>query len=275
MTSCLRLRSFWSTFFLYIFSTSRAFSQSWDRGFVNDLTLFGPFAIEGFTQKGSLNYRMAQWMMRADVREALHVADAPSNVWPGPGEGWTYNSSYAACNAYATPGSPSMVDFYRNIAPRVKGSVLVYNGDTDPCVSYEGTREAVIQVGFDEVPGGAYRPWFFNAAAASSDVLGNKPLLFGPSLTDINSGPQMGGHVVDYEHGLSFATVHGSGHMVPQFRPRAALTMLEAVIKGTPLAPLIATDEDILSMSDEAFDGFLDQWTDLAKSQAHSNVAKE
>ena len=34
------------------------------------------------------------------------------------------------------------------------------------------------------------------------------------------AGPQFGGQIVDYEHGLSFTTVHGSGHMVPTFRPR-------------------------------------------------------
>jgi cathepsin A (carboxypeptidase C) len=42
-----------------------------------------------------------------------------------------------------------------------------------------------------------------------------KPLLFGPSLTVVDAGAQFGGHVVNYQHNLSFVTVHGSGHMVP------------------------------------------------------------
>ena len=38
-------------------------------------------------------------------------------------------------------------------APRLKTTV-VFNGDTDPCVSYEGTREAVRAVGYEQLPGG-------------------------------------------------------------------------------------------------------------------------
>lgn len=30
-------------------------------------------------------------------------------------------------------------------------------GDSDPCVSYEGTREAIKQIGFQEIDGGGYR----------------------------------------------------------------------------------------------------------------------
>ena len=59
----------------------------------------------------------------------------------------------------------------------------------------------------------AFRPWFVNATAVSSHLLAKKDVLFGPSLTHQHEGPQLGGYVVDYEHGLSFATVHGSGHV--------------------------------------------------------------
>ena len=55
--------------------------------------------------------------------------------------------------------------------------------------------------------------------------------------------------MVDYEHGLSFATVHGSGHMVPTFRPRAALKLLEHVVRGTPFSPPVATDDELAAMS--------------------------
>lgn len=98
----------------------------------------------------------------------------------------------------------------------------VFNGDTDPCVSYEGTRTAIENVGFPVLSGGHYRPWFYNKSAATLKTLLEKPNLFGPNLELRNAGPQYGGHVVNYDHGLSFATVHGSGHMVPQFRPQAA-----------------------------------------------------
>jgi hypothetical protein len=36
----------------------------------------------------------------------------------------------------APPGTPSMIDFYRYLAPKLQVT-YVFNGDTDPCVSYE------------------------------------------------------------------------------------------------------------------------------------------
>ena len=62
-----------------------------------------------------------------------------------------------------------MVDFYREIAPRLEVT-LVYNGDTDPCVSYEGTALAIARVGFGQVDGGGYRPWFYNRTAVEERV---------------------------------------------------------------------------------------------------------
>ena len=41
-----------------------------------------------------------------------------------------------------------MIDFYRRIAPKLK-TTIVFNGDVDPCVSYEGTRNAIEKVGTD------------------------------------------------------------------------------------------------------------------------------
>merc|ERR1711862_235179 len=105
-----------------------------------------------------------------------------------------------------------MIEFYRYIAPKLSRTI-VFNGDVDACVSYEGTRTAIEKVGFPVVPGGNYRPWFFNKQAASEKTLMEKPNPFGPNLALHGAGAQFGGQVVDYEHNLSFATVHGSGHM--------------------------------------------------------------
>ena len=149
-------------------------------------------------------------LQRDDVKAALHVEASPATAWPGPPDGWEYTSSYDACNAAAAPGSPSMVDFYREIAPKLRKTV-VFNGDTDPCVSYEGTRDAIYSVGFAEVDGGT--TCGFNATAATYQVLWEKDNLFGPDFALRGAG-QFGGHVVNFEHNLSFATVHGSGHMV-------------------------------------------------------------
>ena len=192
----------------YLAQTSRGFSQDWTNAWINDLTLFGPAAVVPFTAPGSLNYATAQFMMLPATKAALHVEASPAKSWPGPGPKWAYSSDYAACNGNAPPGTPSMIDFYRNIAPKLV-TTIVFNGDTDPCVSYEGTRTAIKEVGFPETAGGAYRPWFFNNSAATLEFLQAKPLLFGPDLSLQEGGAQFAGHVVSYQHNLSFVTVHG------------------------------------------------------------------
>jgi len=159
-----------------------------------------------------------------------------------------------------------MIDFYRDLAPKLPGKIVVYNGDTDPCVSYEGTRNAIAKVGFKVVS--PYRPWFFNFTAATPDFLAKKDLLFGPSLSPEAGGAQFGGEIVDYEHDLSFATVHGSGHMVPTFRPRAALQLIEHVVSDSAFAPPVPDDASLAAMADDAFDKFLDAWVDKAESPA-------
>ena len=45
-------------------STSKGISQGWPLAWLNDLTLYGPAAVVGSDQKGSLNYAVAQYMMR-------------------------------------------------------------------------------------------------------------------------------------------------------------------------------------------------------------------
>jgi len=157
----------------YLASTSRGISQSWDGAYLNELDLFADAAALDWSLPGTLNYFNAQWMMRDDVRAALHVTDAPAKAWPGPSADWEYRSDYSACND-APAGTDSMIDFYRRIAPQLK-TTIVFNGDVDPCVSYEGTRAAIEKVGFAVIQGGAYRPWFFNKTATTVQILKEKP----------------------------------------------------------------------------------------------------
>ena len=251
----------------FLVASSRGISQSWDHSFINELSFYSPAAEFRFDLPGTLNYHTAAWMMDPKVRAALHVEAAPAHAWPGPSAGWQYTSNYDACNEAAPPGTPSMVDFYRELAPKLPGKIVVYNGDTDPCVSYEGTRDAIAKVGFPEVS--PYRPWFFNASAAELALLQRKDLLFGPSLSLQAGGSQYGGSIVEYAHGLAFATVHGSGHMVPTFRPRAALQLLQHMVANTSFAPEVPSDAKIAAMSDDAFDKWLDKWVDSAKGPGY------
>lgn len=249
----------------FMATSSKAISQSWPNAYINNLDLFTDSAALDWSLPGTENYYFAQWMNRADVRKALHVESAPIKAWPGPAPGWQYKSNYDACNYNAPAGTPSMVDFYRYIAPKLV-TTIVYNGDTDPCVPYEGTRTAIERVGFPIISGGNYRPWFYNKPAAAIETIMEKPTLFGPNLATHDAGAQFGGQIVNYAHNLSFATVHGSGHMVPQFRPQAAERVLERLLSGGAFAPLQASDAELAAMTDSEFDGYVDKWTAKAKA---------
>jgi len=258
----------------FIATTSHGLSQSWDDAYINELDLFTDAAALDWKLPGTLNYFTAQWMMRSDVQQALHVVGSPAKAWPGPPNGWRYQSSYSACNNGAPPGTPSMIDFYRKIAPKL-ARTIVFNGDVDPCVSYEGTRAAIEKIGFAVLPGGQYRPWFYNHSEASVSTLLSKPTLFGPNLGLRGSGPQFGGQVVDYEHNLSFVTVHGSGHMVPQFRPQAAEQLLAQLLSGGHFSPPLPGDKELGALSDAAFEDAVKQWTKLAKAAVGATPSAE
>ena len=46
---------------------------------------------------------------------------------------------------------------------------------------------------------------------------------------------QVAGYYVEYEAGLTYATVKGAGHMVPQTRPEEALELFKRFIDGGSL----------------------------------------
>ena len=91
---------------------------------------------------------------------------------------------------------------------------------------------------------------------------------------------------MNYEEGLAFVTIHGSGHMVPQFRPQAALHFLQMFLnsKGDKpkdpqggaalLAPLIPINTTLTEMSNDQFSKILDAWTQLAKTEAYVNTER-
>ena len=253
----------------YIMSSSNGLSQSWKDLYIDDYSLYAPVSsIE--------DDQMSAYMSRKDVRKALHVDHAPISTWPEADVGFDYLKEYDACNWQddIVLKGISMVDIYKEIVPKLDRT-WIYNGDTDPCVSYEGTRLAVKQIQIDEVDGGSYRPWFYNQTAASIEILAEKSALFGPNLVTQNMGPQFGGEVTDYHLGLKFVTFHGSGHMVPQFRPQAALHFLQKFVRGEELSPLLPLNKTLADMSDEIFESFTNDWTEAASQSPFLNKEKD
>mmetsp|Transcript_23257 Transcript_23257/g.35210 ORF Transcript_23257/g.35210 Transcript_23257/m.35210 type:complete len:544 (-) Transcript_23257:9-1640(-) len=241
----------------FMLSSSHGLSQSWEDLYVDDYSLFAPVT-------SAEDVAMTEYLNRPDVRKSLHVENSPIKQWPFPEEGFDYTKQYDACNGEPEQHAPSMIKFYNYLAPKL-GAIFVYNGDTDPCVSYEGTRTAISRVGFPEVDGGSYRPWFYNHGAAPIEILAEKAAMFGPDLLAVSTGVQFGGEVVNYENNLSFLTIHGSGHMVPQFRPQAALHMLSKLLKLEPLSPLLPSNKTLMNVCDFAFSKIMKNWTETAK----------
>ena len=97
-----------------------------------------------------------------------------------------------------------------------------------------------------------------------SAVLKLTCFLLSSNLVVQNMGSQMGGEVTDYEKGLKFVTFHGSGHMVPQFRPQAALHFLKKLVEGQDLSPLMPNNVTLKALSDTDFKVVADGWTETA-----------
>ena len=75
-------------------STSKGISQGWPLAWLNDLSLYGPAAVVDSGAVGSLNFEVAKYMMRADVKKAMHTDVSPNPAWPGPGDNWCSFSAF-------------------------------------------------------------------------------------------------------------------------------------------------------------------------------------
>jgi len=89
--------------------------------------------------------------------------------------------------------------------------ILVYSGDTDGAVPFVGTTAWLASLNMT-ISGRDWEPWYYTSW----------------------DGDQVGGFVTEYQ-GITFTTVRGSGHMVPQFRPEAAFNMFQRFVQGHPL----------------------------------------
>jgi carboxypeptidase C (cathepsin A) len=100
---------------------------------------------------------------------------------------------------------PNLSDFYRDTALNTDYRVLIYNGDTDPGLNSFIMQNWTRALGLKELE--AWRPWTLDGRSF------------------------MGGYVTRYEGNFDTLTIRGSGHMVPEFKPRAALEFLTRWLK--------------------------------------------
>ncbi|CAL5028222.1 unnamed protein product [Urochloa decumbens] len=82
--------------------------------------------------------------------------------------------------------------------------VLIYSGDHDLCVPFTGTEAWVKSIGYQVVD--RWRPWYY--------------------------GNQVAGYTQGYDHNLTFLTIKGAGHAVPEYKPKEALTFYSRWLAG-------------------------------------------
>lgn len=141
------------------------------------------------------DHSLIKYLNKPSVRSALHI---PKKV-----QSWdicsllVYVVKYPKLPGGLAPQMKKLINSKRDLA------LLVYNGDVDAVCNFLGDEWFVDDLGRKVAID--YKPW--------------------------KVGKQIAGWVKAYD-GISFATVRGSGHMVPEDRPREALAMISAVLNS-------------------------------------------
>uniref|UniRef100_A0A453EL45 Uncharacterized protein n=2 Tax=Aegilops tauschii subsp. strangulata TaxID=200361 RepID=A0A453EL45_AEGTS len=124
------------------------------------------------------------WLDDEDVRAAIHAK--PKSLIGS----WELNT--ARIDYIHDTGS--MVEYHKKFTA-MGYRVLIYSGDHDLCIPFTGTEAWVRSLGYRVVD--SWRPWHF--------------------------GGQVAGYTQGYDHNLTFLTIKGSGHTVPEYKPKESL----------------------------------------------------
>jgi len=174
---------------------------------MNDIDIYNLYA-DCYHQRGGVSgvppctdaYFSTSYLNLPTVKTAIHVN--PSITWAICSD--PVNSSYNRTSA-------SMIPIHKALlANNIK--VLIYSGDADFSVPYTDSEYwTSVQMGL--TPTREWQPWFFTDA----------------------EGQQVAGFVTDYQGGLTFATIKGAGHMVPQYAPQPSYVFFQKTLAGVPL----------------------------------------
>ncbi|XP_050937629.1 serine carboxypeptidase-like 20 isoform X5 [Cucumis melo] len=136
------------------------------------------------------------WLNDESVRAAIHAE--PRSV-TGPWELCTQRISY-------DHDAGSMIPYHINLTSQGYRA-LIFSGDHDMCVPYTGSQAWTSSVGYKIVD--EWRPWFTNS--------------------------QVAGYLQGYQHNLTFLTIKGAGHTVPEYKPREALDFYSRWLHGNSI----------------------------------------
>lgn len=140
---------------------------------------------------------MLKWLNTTEVQQALHIPSGAKFFLTDNGVGFNYKTT-----------EKNLMPFYRHVAYNTSLRVLVYNGDTDPGINSFVSQNWTSALGFREKE--SWRPWTIDGKA------------------------RMGGYVTRYEGDFDYLTIRGSGHMVPEYKPAAALEFITRFLNNEP-----------------------------------------
>ncbi|XP_028798113.1 serine carboxypeptidase-like 20 [Neltuma alba] len=135
------------------------------------------------------------WLNDKTVRKALHTAEE------------SVVSRWDLCtdNIVYHHDAGSMINYHKNLTSRGYRA-LIYSGDHDLCVPYTGSEAWTRSLGYKILD--EWRPWMSN--------------------------DQVAGYTQGYEKNLTFLTIKGAGHTVPEYKPRESLDFYKRFLKGLP-----------------------------------------
>ncbi|KAL5206451.1 hypothetical protein ABZP36_034660 [Zizania latifolia] len=136
------------------------------------------------------------WLNDDNVRSAIH-AQPVSSIGS-----WLICSNVLKYNHDAG----SIIGYHKNLT-RQGYRAFIYSGDHDMCVPFTGSEAWTKSLGYEVVD--SWRPWLLNN--------------------------QVSGYTQGYEHGLTFATIKGAGHTVPEYKPQEALAFYSRWLAGSKL----------------------------------------
>ncbi|KAL5798283.1 hypothetical protein ACOSQ2_003103 [Xanthoceras sorbifolium] len=133
------------------------------------------------------------WLNDAAVRKAIHAEEE------------SIAGSWEICTDRIAfrHDAGSMINYHKNLT--VKGYwALIFSGDHDMCVPYTGSEAWTRSMGYKIID--EWRPWISNG--------------------------QVAGYIQGYANNLTFLTVKGSGHTVPEYKPQEALDFYSRFLAG-------------------------------------------
>lgn len=134
-----------------------------------------------------INDYLTKYLNRADVKRAIH---AKADI--------TWSECSDVVNYSHKDLATSVIPVYKWLIARGDLHILVYSGDVDAIVAYEGTSYWMPKLGLQTIK--PWRQW-------------------------LDANQQVGGYFTQYAQQFAFTTVRNAGHEVPFYQPQRAYQM--------------------------------------------------